>query len=467
MLKKFQSISAFTILLFIILLLAGLTWFIPSVENASFALIVMAPYEGFVNAIDVCIFILVLGGFLGVVTKSGALERGIQALVNKLNGKELYLIPLLMILFAIGGTTFGMAEESIGFYALVSATMVAAGFDTLVAAATILLGAGVGCIGSTINPFAVGIASDALINLGYDVNQGIIIGLGLLITLLNLAITIYFVMRYAKQVQSGNGSILSAKEIVAMKEEYPKSKKKNDLKLNYKQKLVLSLFAVSFLIMVVAVIPWKSFLSDDLYRALFNWTSLLNGLRFGEWWFGELSMWFFVMAILIGILANLKESEIVKSFVSGASDMVSVVLIIALARGAAVIMATTGLDLYILNIASAYLKDLPAIVFAPLSYLLYLALSFLVPSSSALATATMPIMGSLTSEIGYNPAVMISLFASANGIINLFTPTSAVVMGGLQIARVDYATWLKFSGKVIIICALSTMIVLVGAMIIL
>ena len=462
--RKRNTITAFSILLLIIIALALLTWFIPSVNDASIATIVMAPYNGLVNAIDVCIFVLVLGGFLNVVNKTGALDTGIKSLVSKLNGKELYLIPALMILFALGGTTFGMCEETMGFYALVSTTMVAAGFDTLVAAAIILLGAGVGCLGSTVNPFATGIASDALVSLGYEVNQGVIIILGLLLTVINLSICIFFVMNYARKVKYEKGSIMSQNELSAMNEEYASNNKNDVLILTNKQKGVLVLFVCSFLIMVLAVIPWDSFIPENVFNAIFGWSSFLNGEPLGLWWFGELAMWFFLISIISGIVGGLKEKEIVDAFISGAADVVSVVLIIAVARGTSVLMSETGLDLFILELAANTLRGVSAIIFAPLCFLIYIGLSFLITSSSGCATATIPIMGSLAVELGYNPAVMIMIFSAANGVVNLFTPTSGVVMGGLQISRVDYSTWIKWVLKIIIICTIVSTLILTVAM---
>lgn len=462
--KKRSSITAFSILLLIIIALAVVTWLIPDVENATLATIVMAPYNGLVDAIDVCGFVLVLGGFLGVVTKTGALDTGIKTLVKRLNGKELYLIPALMALFALGGSTFGMCEETVGFYALVSATMVAAGFDTVVAVATILLGAGVGCLGSTVNPFATGIASDALVSLGYSVNQGIVIALGIILTVVNLLICIWFVMRYAKQVKEKNGTILTNAEKEAMHKEYSQKHSDEIQSLTGKQKGVLWIFTLTFIIMICSVIPWDSFISEEAFSSIFGWSSFLNGSPLGWWWFGELSMWFFLMAILIGIVGGLHEKEIVDSFLAGSADIVSVVLIIAVARGASVLMSATGLDAYILNMAADALRGLSAIIFAPLSYIFYIGLSFLIPSTSGCATATMPIMGPLAAEIGYNPAVMVMIFSAASGIVNLFTPTSGVVMGGLQIAKVEYSTWLKWAMKVIVICAIVSMVIVTLAM---
>ena len=105
------------------------------------------------------LFILVIGGFIGITMKTGAIQAGIAMLVRKLQGRERWMIPILMSIFAIGGTTFGMAEESLAFYVLVITVMIAAGYDALVGALVILLGAGIGVYGSTVNPFATGIAS--------------------------------------------------------------------------------------------------------------------------------------------------------------------------------------------------------------------------------------------------------------------------------------------------------------------
>ncbi|MEA4874240.1 YfcC family protein [Anaerorhabdus sp.] len=464
--KKKRSISAYSILLLIIIALAAVTWFVPGVEKATLATIVMAPYNGFVNAIDVCVFVLVLGGFLGVVTKTGALDAGIKTLVKKLNGNELILIPILMCVFALGGTTYGMCEETVAFYALISATMVAAGFDTIVAAATILLGAGIGCLGSTVNPFATGIASSALVDLGVPVDQSVIMILGFTLLVANLAIAIWYVMRYAKKVKNEKGSILSTSEKAAMMEHYSQGDHEK-VTFTGKQKFVLVIFAFVFIVMIISVMPWADLIGESAANAIFGWSAFLNGVALGGWWFGELAMWFFLATIIVGILGGLHEKVIVESFVSGAADIVSVVLIIAVARGASVLMTQTGLDIYLLTAAANALNGLSATIFAPLAYLVYIGLSFLIPSTSGCATVTMPIMGPLTASLGYNPAVMVMIFAAASGVVNLFTPTSGVVMGGLSIAKVEYSTWLKWAGKLILILAVVSCVILTVAMTIL
>lgn len=465
--KKKSSISAYSILLLIIIILAAVTWFVPNVEKATLATIIMAPYNGFVDAIDVCVFVLVLGGFLGVVQKTGALEAGIQAVVKKLHGKEIVLIPTLMIIFALGGTTYGMCEETIGFYSLICATMVAAGFDTLVAVSTILLGAGIGCLGSTVNPFATGAATDAILSMGVDVDQSVIIGLGLVLLVANLAIAIIFVMNYAKKVQKENGSFLSTTEKADMMEHYSKKEEDAGLELTGKRKIVLWVFALTFVIMICSVIPWDSFMGEETFLSVLGWSDFLNGAPLGWWWFGELAMWFFLMTVVIGLIGGLNEKTIVNSFIAGAADIISVVLVIAVARGASVLMKQTGLDVMILESAANALKGLPAVIYAPAAFVMHFFLSFLIPSTSGHASVTMSIMGPLTASLGFNPAVIVMIFSAAIGVVCLFTPTSGVVMGGLAIAKVEYSTWLKFIWKLLAVLTIVSIVILTIAMVIL
>ena len=226
-------LTSFSIILIIIGFLGILTHFLPEaafvneeivngsgVVGAKLSDVLLSPILGFENAVDVAIFLIMLGGFLKVVDKTKALDTGIKVLIKKLKGRELMLIPILMFIFSIGGTTYGMLEETVGFYALLAATMVMAGMDTLVASATVLLGAGVGVLGSTINPFAVGAAVSALPE-GIQVNQGLIIGMGAILWILSYLIAVYFVMKYARKVKADKGStFLSLQEQAKMEKKY-------------------------------------------------------------------------------------------------------------------------------------------------------------------------------------------------------------------------------------------------------
>lgn len=482
--KKRGMPSSFTILLALLAIVAVVTVIVSgtsggAVTAARLSDFCTAPIKGFADALPVCLFVMILGGFLGMMTETGALDNGIAVLVQKLKGNEIMLIPVLMLIFSLGGTTYGMCEETVPFYALLAATMMAAGFDPMVGAATVLLGAGCGCLGSTVNPFAVGAAVDALTGVGIEVNQSIIIGLGAVLWIVTTVMSILFVMSYAKKVKADKGStILSMQELKDAEEAHGKaaSEVHNEVKLTGRQKGVLIAFAFTFVVMIVGFIPLADlnegvanfFDAGAVYDADGNaivqgWSALITGLPIGQWYFDEASTWFFLMAVLIGIIGGLSEKQIVNTFITGAADMMSVVLVIALARGISVLMASTGLDVYVLDAAANALAGLSGVIFAPMSFLVYFGLSFLIPSTSGMATVSMPIMGPLAVKLGFSPEVMVMIFSAAIGVVNLFTPTSGAIMGGLALAKIEWTTWLKFALKLIVALSVVCAIILTVA----
>lgn len=486
--KKRGMPSSFTILLALLAIVAVVTVIVSgtsggAVTAARLSDFCTAPIKGFADALPVCLFVMILGGFLGMMTETGALDNGIAVLVQKLKGNEIMLIPVLMLIFSLGGTTYGMCEETVPFYALLAATMMAAGFDPMVGAATVLLGAGCGCLGSTVNPFAVGAAVDALTGVGIEVNQSIIIGLGAVLWLVTTVMSIVFVMNYAKKVKADKGStILSMQELKDAEEAHGKaaSEVHKEVKLTGRQKGVLIAFAFTFVVMIVGFIPLADlnegvanfFDAGAVYDADGNavvqgWSALITGLPIGQWYFDEASTWFFLMAVLIGIIGGLSEKQIVNTFITGAADMMSVVLVIALARGISVLMANTGLDVYVLDAAANALAGLSGVIFAPMSFLVYFGLSFLIPSTSGMATVSMPIMGPLAVKLGFSPEVMVMIFSAAIGVVNLFTPTSGAIMGGLALAKIEWTTWLKFALKLIVALSVVCAVILTVACVLL
>ena len=481
--KKRGMPSSFTILLLLLAIVAVITVVISGTSGGAVTAarpsdFFTAPVKGFADALPVCLFVMILGGFLGMMTETGALDNGIAVLVKKLHGREIMLVPVLMLIFSLGGTTYGMCEETVPFYALLAATMMAAGFDPLVGAATVLLGAGCGCLGSTVNPFAVGAAVDALTGVGIEVNQTIIIGLGLVLWAVTTLISIAFVMNYAKKVKADKGStILSMQELKDAEEAHGAAAAEvtKDVKLTGRQKAVLGIFTFTFAVMIVGFIPLADlnagvagFFDNGVYDAEGNvitqaWSAVITGLPIGQWYFDEASTWFFVMAIIIGIVGGLSEKKIVDTFITGAADMMSVVLIIALARGISVLMASTGLDVYVLDAAANALAGLSGVIFAPMSFLVYFGLSFLIPSTSGMATVSMPIMGPLAAELGFAPEVMVMIFSAAIGVVNLFTPTSGAIMGGLALAKIEWTTWVKFALKLIVVLSVVCAVILTVA----
>jgi uncharacterized ion transporter superfamily protein YfcC len=400
------------------------------------------------GAIDVALFILVIGGFIGITMKTGAIQAGIALLVRRLRGKERWLIPLLMTVFAIGGTTFGMAEESLAFYVLIITVMIAAGYDAFVGAAVILLGAGIGVLGSTVNPFATGIASGfAKVSL----SDGLVGRL--IILVIGLVFGIWFVLRYAERVRKDPTKSLVF-DMKQANEEHFSAATGDDgeqIAMTGEQKVILGLFGAAFLVMIYGVIPWED---------------LGIGLPTLWWWFPEMTASFLLFAIIIGLVGKMKEGELTATFVEGARDLLGVALIIGIARGITVVMNNGQITDTVLHWAETALGDVGEAAFAIVMYVLFLPLSFLIPSSSGLATVSMPIMAPLADFAGVNRALVVTAYQSASGLLNLVTPTSAVVMGGLAIARVPYGKYLRWVWPLLAGLAILTIAVLAGATIV-
>lgn len=487
--KRFSMPSSYTVLFLIILVIAILTWFVPAGEyqvdeagnilSGSYQVteqnpqglwdVFMAPVKGMIGtettpgAIEVSLFIIVVGGFLGVVNRTGALDTGIAQVVKNYKGKEKLLIPILMFIFALGGTTYGMAEETMAFYPLIIPVMVAVGFDTLVAISVVLLGSGVGVLGSTVNPFATGVASQAL---GISPGEGILWRLIFFFAM--YAIATIFVYRYAVKVQKDPSQSLVYKD-------YKENQKKfavADIKevMSAKQKVVMVLFGLAFFIMILGLVPWSTLNENwTFFETMNQWLMDLpiigtvlgqQLVPLGSWYFMEITMLFFLMAVIIGLYYRIPEGEIVSTFIEGARDLLGVALVVALARGIQVVMNEGMITATILHIGEQNLSNLSPVLFSILTYVFYIPMSFLIPSTSGLAAATMGIMGPLGGFADVPEHVVITAYQAASGIINLVTPTSGVVMGALAIAGIELTTWWKFTAKLIGIIFIVSCIIL-------
>ena len=396
------------------------------------------------GAIDVAFFVLVIGGFLAITMQTGAIDAGIARITTSLKGREKWMIAILMAVFALGGTTYGMAEETLAFYGLIVAVMIAAGYDALVGVAVVMIGAGIGTLASTINPFATGIASAFA---GTTVGDGLLSRLIILIA--GTLIGIWFVSRYADKVKADPSKSLVFEKKEENEKFFLKQLDAETLpELTSRRKWILFLFALAFLVMIFSVIPW-----EDLGVTIPDWLPQ-------DWWFGEFSALFLFFAIIIGFVDRMGESNIAETFVNGARDMLGVALIIGVARGVSVIM-TNGLIVdTVLYWAETALSGVGGVAFINFTHLLYLPLGFLIPSSSGLATVTMPIMAPLADFAGVDRSLVVTAFQSASGLLNLVNPTFAVVMGGLALGRVGYDKWWKFTWPLLIILLLLYAIVL-------
>lgn len=451
--------TAYTILFALIVLVAGLTWIIPAgrfdrVENEAVGReiavagtyktieanpqgildVLMAPVAGFydpdsyaANAIDVALFVILLGGFLGVVNATGAIDTGIRRAMAKLKGREIWMIPILMSLFALGGTTYGMAEETLAFYGLLVPVMIAAGYDAVTGAAIILLGAGIGTLGSTINPFATVIASNAA---GVAFTDGL--PLRLVILLGGLAIAITYVMRYAARVRRDPSQSRVADLAADHRAAFAGSANGGDATLTATQSVVLIVFALTF-------------------------AALIWGVSTQGWWMAQMGSLFIAAAIVAGLVGRLGEKRLTGAFIDGARDLLGVALVIGLARGIVVVMEQGLIADTILNAAANAVAGLSELAFITLLYWIQVGMSFFVPSSSGLAVLSMPILAPLSDFAGVDRSLAVTAYQSANGLVNLINPTFAVVIGGLSIARVPYERWLAFVWPLLLILTLFIM----------
>lgn len=487
--KGFKMPSSYTVLYILIIILAILTWIIPAGEyekNQAGQLlagtyktvqsnpqgiydIFMAPVYGLIGnklttgSIGVAFFILIIGGFLGVITETGALDIGIASVIKKNKGKEKRLIPLLMILFAIGGTTYGMAEETIAFYPLLIPIMIGVGFDTVTAVAVILVGSQIGCLASTVNPFATGVASDTA---GVSIADGIVWRLVFLVVM--LAISILYVYRYATKIEKNP------------EKSFVYSQRKEDLEffkipensstMTKKQLYILWIFILTFFIMILSLIPWGDFgikIFQQFNDALLG-LPVIGGLfrhasPFGTWYFSEITMLFFVSSVLIGVVYRMSEDKFLEVFLKGSADLIGVALICAVSRGIQIIMNDGLITATILHWGEIGLKGLSPQLFITLTYLFYLPMSFLIPGTSSLAGATMGLLGPMAEFVHVRSHLVITAFQAASGVLNLFTPTSGVVMGALAIARIDIIVWIKFLAKLILLVIFMSIVILVIA----
>ena len=451
--------TAYTILFLLIIAVAIATWFIPSgaydyVDGVPVAgsyhatapspqgvgAVLTAAFNGFFDAVDVCVFILMVGGFLGVVMKTGAVDAGVGAVIRKLGGKEKWLIPILMVFFGLGGTTFGMWEETMAFYPLLLPVFLAAGYDAVVGIAVILLGAGAGVIASTVNPFATGIAAGFA---GVSLGEGILLRLVQWVVFLGAAI--WYVMSYAAKVKKDPSrsvvGVGAGKLHVSMEETVP---------FTARRKAILAVFAAVFAVMIYSVIPFNEI-----------------GVRLPTlgWWFPELSALFLVGGILAGLIDRMSENELVDTFVAGCADLLGVALIIGISRGITVVMNDGQLTGTVLYWGERALSGAGPIAFTLLTYLLYLPLSVLIPSSSGLATLSIPVLAPLGRFAGVGGDLVVTAFQSASGLVNLVTPTAAVVMGALALGQVPYDRWLKYVWKLLVYFFVLTVLFLaVGAL---
>ena len=409
----------------------------------------VGPYEvgELFGAAGVFLFVLAIGVFITMTMRSGAIDAGIGRIGARLGGRGAPLIVVLMVLFSLAGTTEGMAEETLGFYALVVPLVLSLGYDRLTAASIVLLGAGIGTLASTVNPFATGAASGAA-----DISIGDGIGLRLVMYVVLTAVVIGYVLRYAQRVKSDPSRSLVgflAEDVDVV------DRQEGALELTGRRKAVLGLVAATFAFMIFAIVPWAQVVNGP--------DAASYGFQL-DWYFPELAALFIVMAIVVGLVGGLGEAKLSATISQGAGDYVAAGIIIVLARGVTVIMNNSQITDTVLSSLESAVSGTSSALFGGLMFLVNIPLAFLIPSSSGHATLAMPVLAPLGDFAGVSRAVVVTAFQSASGWMNLFTPTSAVVMGGLALAKVSYGAYLRFLAPLLgLLLVLITAFIAVGA----
>lgn len=395
--------------------------------------IFLAPIKGMYEVIDIIMLVLIIGGFIGVFNSTGALDKGVSFLATKLKGRESLLIILVTSLIAIGGTTFGLAEETLAFYPILVPIFLAAGYDLMVPVAVIFIGSCMGTMASTINPFATIIASDAA-----GINWTIGFSSRLAMLIIGTTVCITYIVRYANRAKADpTKSVLFGLNI-----ESPfKSVSSTDAeKLDLRTIFLLVLFGGSFIVMIV-------------------------GVAFLHWWLEEMTVLFLISAILMGFLMRIPEKTFVSRFIEGAKDLLGVSLIIGIARGVAIILTEGKVSDTILYQSVQLVEGTSGFVFLPLLLLVFFVMGFFISSTSGLAVLTMPIMSSLGQIIGVPTEEIVNAYQFGMGMMLFLTPAN-LILPSLAMVNLNYDSWLKFIWPLILILAgLSVIILWIGLLI--
>ncbi|MDO4880511.1 MAG: YfcC family protein [Capnocytophaga sp.] len=389
--------------------------------------VIFAPIKGIYDSIEVILFVLVLGGFIGVFNSSGALNEGVGFLAHRLKGKEGILIIVLCFLLSLGGTSFGLAEETFAFYPIIVPIFLAAGYDLMVPLAVIYIGSNVGSMASTTNPFAVIIASDAA---GVDWTSGF--SIRIIALFICLIISIIYIIRYAEKVRKNpEKSIVYG---ITVPEIYNSNSPQTTTQLKFSTKIQLLIFGLSFVVMVVGVSAW-------------------------EWWFQEMTALFLVSSIIIAVLQRVGEEKSIQNFITGARDLLGVAFIIGIARGVSFILNDGQISGTILHYATDLVQGMSPMLFLPVLMVVFAVLSLFISSSSGMAVLTMPIIGSLASVVGVEGHSVVNAYLFGMGIMGFLTPTG-LILPSLAMVNINYQQWLKFCMPLVIIFTIIMVILL-------
>ena len=453
--KKIELPHVYTIAFALIILFAILTWIIPSgqferttIDTAAgtrevavagsyqevekvdadgndlrqgLDAVLMAPTRGIQNAADVVAFVLLIGGTFAIITKTNAINAGMNTVIRKLKNKDILIIPIVMTLLSLGGTSFGMSEEALPFYAIFMPIMMGLGYDSMTAFMICFLGPQIGYCASTVNPFNVLIAQGVA---GIEGNPQL--WFRMIQWVIFTVVGIVFVMMYARRVKKNPTSSITYHDDIAKRKEFAVVENTDDMPFTLRQKLVLVVFIGG-----LGIIVW--------------------GLLTKGWYMDEISMVFLGIGLLAGILGGLSEKEMANAFVEGLADFAYAAVIIGIARGILVVAESGMIIDTILNTLATALAGVPTVVFTSMMYVVQSILTILIPSSSGLAALTIPVMAPLTELMGVNPEASVTCLQYANQVMNTISPTAGMTVAGLAVCKISFPQWWKTSWKFVLL----------------
>lgn len=390
-----------------------------------FTAFIQAPLKGIMQAADIILLVLIIGGLIAIVNTTGAFEAGIAWLSHKLVGKEFLLIIMVTCLIALGGTTFGLEEETIAFYPILVPIFLAARYDAIVAVASIYIGSSIGTLASTVNPFSTIIASDAA-----GISWTVGLQARLLMLVAGVIICLLYILRYAQRVKRDPSKSLVFEQKATIEALFAGGSANHIPSLTGRLRLVLLVFTSCFIVMVYGV-------------------SQLG------WWFLEMTAVFLVGAIAIGFISRINERLFVEKFISGAADLLGVAFIIGIARGVTVLMEDGLISDTLLFHASSVTQGMHKGLFINAMLYIYSGLSFFIPSSSGMAVLTMPVMSPLADTVGIGREIVVNAYQYGVGLFKFVSPTG-IILASLAMVKVGYDKWLKFVLPLVgILCVLA------------
>ncbi|HRV71415.1 MAG TPA: TIGR00366 family protein, partial [Thermovirgaceae bacterium] len=356
--------------------------------------------------------IFIIGGSFGMINGTGAIETGIAAMVRKLSGKEKILIPVTMLIFSLGGATFGMAESTLIFIPMGVVLARGLGFDALVGMSMVTIGALAGFAGGALNPFTVGVAQGIA---GLPLFSGM--GLRWITQLLFWAVGSFYILRYAMKIKSDPAQSIVYELEQTVKEE--ESEQQHFTELTTRQKLVLLIVVVGF--------------GFIIYGVTHGWSTS-----------SDLTATFLTMGILSGLVGGNSPGRVATDFIEGARSLTFGALVVGLTRGIVVVMESGQIIDTIIHAGAQIVTFLPRSIAAVAMLAVQSCINFFINSGSGQAAATMPIMAPLADVVGLTRQTAVLAFHMGDGLSNSLFPTSGVLMAGLSIAKIPYEKWVKY-----------------------